>query len=106
MVGRYAGGFAPFPLAPSGVIPVPAVLAPDPSRVDLTPEQRVAVELMAEDFADAVGVPDADQPAPDSPFAQRVRAATSETDFLFRQRYGHQAWVRLQAQTVHQLNGY
>jgi len=104
--GRTAGGFAALRPVPADTIPIPAVLALDTSRLDLTPEQRAVVELLAADFADAVGEPDSDKPAVDSPFAQRVRAATSEADFIFRQRYGHHTWVQLQMQTTHQLNGY
>lgn len=105
-VTRLSSAFAPLRTAPSDTIPVPAVLAPYPSRLDLTPEQRAVVELLAADFADAVGDPGSDKPTVDSPFAERVRVATSEADFIFRQRYGHHAWVQLQIQTTHQLNGY
>jgi hypothetical protein len=83
------------------------VLAPHPERLNLIPEQRAVVEILAEDLVAAVdeaNLEPADGASEGS--SDPLISAAIQADFFFRQRYGHQAWVRLQHQTALQLSGY
>ena len=89
----------------------PAILAPSPENLGLSAAQAEVIAALAEDFIENLGpTPESGWAPPDSPaykqFAERLRNSTSETEFLIKQRYGHRAYVLMQQQAMHKLNGY
>lgn len=88
----------------------PAILAPSPENLGLSADQAEVIAALAENFIENLGpTPKSAWAPPDSPaykqFAERLRISTAETDFLIKQRYGHRAYVLMQLQAMHKLNG-
>ncbi len=99
-------GFAPLPLPglqieQNGVAVTdfspPAVLAPNLDRLPLDPDQRAGIEALADEFVQQVGeAPAAGMADARSGFSVGVYIATTEADFLIKQRFGHRAYVQMQ----------
>lgn len=86
------------------IVTMPVVFVAEVSGMHLSPAQRAEISALADAFAVNAGEP----PPPGTPdsdprhtaFAISANRAGNEADFLFKQRYGHHAFVRMQMEAA------
>lgn len=83
----------------------PAVLAPLPSDLPLTPEQIAKIDWLADQFAEFADALHASFSPDDPAYAEAWNAQTEAFDRYFKLHFGRHAWVRMNlaaAQAIYQ----